>query len=164
MIGKERAIELTEKLLWMTQEYVQLAGMPKSYGTDERFYSLDIHLIHSIGTEPGSNVTALARKHGISKSAVSQALKKLERRELVRRFKARENRKEVLFDLTERGREAFDAHLRFHKRAEEPFLQEMARFSREEEKAMEKTIDLLLRRAAHVRSLIEDREGQDDVD
>lgn len=158
MIGREKAIGLIEKLLWMTEEYVQLAGMPKSYGTDDRFHSLDIHMIHSIGLNSGINVTQLARKHGISKSAVSQALRKLERRELVRRYQVPENRKEVLFDLTERGKAAFEAHMAFHQEAEGPFVEEMARFSDEEAGAMEKMIDLLMRRAEHVRRLIEEQE------
>lgn len=159
MIGRERAIELIEKMLWMTEEYVRLAGTSKSYGTGDRFHRLDIHLLHSIGLESGINVTELAKKHGISKSAVSQALRKLEKKALVKRYQLAENRKEILFCLTTRGKCAFEAHMEFHRKAEDPFIEEMANFSEDEALGTEKVIDLLLRRASHVRELIDGQEG-----
>lgn len=162
MIGRERALGLVEKVLWMTQQYVQLAGMPKTYGTGDQFHSLDIHLIHCIGRDPGLNVTSLARRLGISKSAVSQALKKLEKRDLVRRFQVPENRKAIRFDLTERGRKAFEAHLNFHRMAEEPFVEELSSISAEEAGSMDRMLDLLMERAEHVRMLIVEQEGNDE--
>lgn len=161
MIGEKKALEMIEKILWMTEEYVQIAAMPKHYGTGDLFHNLDIHIIHTIGKNRGINVTGLARKHSISKSAVSQAIAKLQRRGLVRRYQVPENRKEVLFELTDRGERAFEAHLDFHMRAETPYINELARFSREESAMVEKVIDLLMRRARHVRTLILNKEAEE---
>jgi DNA-binding MarR family transcriptional regulator len=153
MIGEEKALRLIERVLWMTDEYADLAGRPKSYGTPHRFHRLDIHLIHSIGKNPGINITELSRLHRISKSAVSQAVRKLEKRGLVRRYQLAENRKEMLFDLTEEGQKAFAAHERFHQTFEVPYLKELAAFSAAEAAAVEKLLGLLRRRAEAVRAL-----------
>ncbi len=59
----------------------------------------------------------------------------------------------MLFDLTEEGQKAFAAHERFHQTFEAPYLRELAAFSAAESEAVEKLIDLLLRRAEAVRAL-----------
>ena len=74
--------------------------------------------IDTIGHHPGINVTELAKNHKITKSAVSQAVKKFEKRELIIRSKAPGNLKEVLFSLTETGRIAYKAHTVFHEKIE----------------------------------------------
>lgn len=142
-----------EKLLWLIEDYVQLAASPKSYGTDMLFYRLDIHLIETIGANEGINVTELAGIHGITKSAVSQAVRKLEKRDFVRRYQRPDNKKEILFALTELGHTAFKAHRAFHHEVEGRVIEELADFSDEEKRAIERLMDLLKRRAARIRSL-----------
>jgi len=153
MIGKEKAYELIGRLLWTIEEYVQMAAEPKRYGTDRLYHRLEIHLLDTIGKREGINVTELAQAHGITKSAVSQAVRKLEHKGLIERYKAPENRKEVLFRITARGREPFEAHIAFHKSVEGPFTENLARFSEEEARGIRKLMDLLDRRAALVREL-----------
>ena len=152
-IGEERAYKLMEELLWTIEEYVSLAAVPKSYGTELKFFRLDIHLIGTVGNNPGINVTEIARIHKITKSAVSQAMKKLVSRGLVHRFQVPENRKEVLFELTDTGRAAFNAHRAFHERVEKPYVSEIASFQETDEAGIRKLLDLLSRRAAEVRRL-----------
>ena len=112
-LGKEETYRLVEQLLWIIEDYFVLASTPKTYGTDTLYHRLDIHLIDTIGKNEGSNVTEIARIHKITKSAVSQAVKKLEKRDLVARYQAPENRKEVLFRLTEEGKKSFQRSPRF---------------------------------------------------
>ncbi len=153
MIGKDTAQQLMEELLWLIEDYVQIASSPKSYGTDMQFHRLDIHLIDSIGSMDGINVTELARRHSITKSAVSQAVRKLEKRGLVERYQRPDNKKEILFSLTDRGQTAFHAHREYHRKVEGNVIEELAAFSHSESAAVEKLIDLLQRRAARVREL-----------
>lgn len=110
---------LLEKLMRLINIYQEHEAIPRNYGTDEVYYSLEIHTIHIIGKNPGINVTEIASWHGISKSAVSKVIKKLERKEAVFRYKAPDNNKEVLFELTEKGKEAYIGHIEHHKRQEE---------------------------------------------
>lgn len=144
---------MMEELLWLIEDYVQLAAVPKSYGTDMRFHRLDIHLIETVGAFEGINVTELARKHKITKSAVSQAVRKLEKRELVQRYQRPDNKKEILFKLTDRGKTAFHAHREYHRSIEGQVIEEVTDWSEAEAEAIRKLIDLMKRRAAKVRSL-----------
>ncbi len=153
MIGETNANTLMEKLLWLIEEYVQIAASPKTYGTDMQFHRLDIHLIDSIGAVEEINVTELARRHSITKSAVSQAVKKLEKRGLVERYQRPDNKKEYLFQLTEPGKTAFRAHREYHREVEGFVLNELAAFSEIEAEAVEKLIRLLHRRAEKVREM-----------
>ena len=149
MIGKDKAYALAERALWLIEEYVTIAAQPRSYGTDMKFHRLDIHLIHSIGTTPGINVTELAEKHGITKSAVSQAVKNLEHRKLIERFQSADNRKTVRFRLLERGTIAFEAHNRFHRESETPYLRRLADLSPAEARGAEKLLEILEDRAEY---------------
>lgn len=153
MIGTEKAYSLMESLLWLMEDYVQLAATPKSYGTDMLFHRLDIHLIETIGANEGINVTELARKHGITKSAVSQGVRKLENRDLVRRYQRPDNRKEILFTLTDKGRTAFLSHREFHGKVETLGIEELAGFEQEEAEGIRKLIDLMKRRAVRIRKM-----------
>ena len=151
MIGFEDAYKLGERFLWLLEEYVAIASIPKSYGTGMQFYRLDIHLIHSIGMNPGINVTELSKKHSITKSAVSQAVKKLEKRALIERYQSSENRKEILFRLTEKGRSAFDAHNSYHETSETQYIEQIARMSEEEARGIDNFIRIMSERAENIR-------------
>ncbi len=153
MIKKEEAHAIIEKLLWTIEDYINLAATPKSYGSDKKYNRLEIHLIDTVGRYPGINVTVLAQKHEISKSAVSQAVKKIEARGLLERFKIPENKKEVLFRLTEDGQRAFRAHKDFHAQVETPFIEEIESFTRKEADGVLKLLDLMHRRSLLVREL-----------
>ena len=152
MIGTENAYKMAERVLWLIEEYVAIASIPKSYGTEMTFHRLDIHLIHTIGMNPGINVTELSRKHAITKSAVSQAVKKLEKRKLVERFQSPENKKEILFRLADKGRVAFDAHRSYHANSEQKYIEELAGLTEEEAAGVEKLVDVLSRRAENIRT------------
>src|SRR6056297_3476791 len=95
--------QLLESFFRIVNHFSVIERNPKKYGTDELFHKLEIHTIHAIGENPGINVTELAKWHGITKSAVSQVVKKLEKRGLIYRYNAPDNAKEVLFKLTDKG-------------------------------------------------------------
>jgi len=154
MINTEQAYMLAEQVLWLIEDYIGLASQPKRYGTDMLFHRLDIHLIHTIGERPGINVTELATSHDITKSAVSQAVKKLERRHLVERYKREENKKEVLFRLTETGSVAYNAHRSFHENSERTFVEALSHLTEEEAQTVRKLVGILQDRAERVRQLI----------
>ncbi len=151
MIGNEKAYKIAERVLWLIEEYIAVAFIPKNYGTDMSFHRLDIHLIHTIGNNPGINVTELAKKHSITKSAVSQAVKKLEKRNLIERYQSPENRKEILFKLTDDGKIGFEAHRDYHSRTEQVYIDGLARFTEEEAAGVHKLIEILSQRAGNIR-------------
>ena len=85
-----------------------------SFGTGVLMYRREIHTIQAIGRNPGINVTALAEYMGVTKGAVSQIIKKLNKKGLVRKTHATGNAKEAILELTDLGWIGFHNHEKFH--------------------------------------------------
>jgi DNA-binding MarR family transcriptional regulator len=85
----------------------------RDYDTGSSLYKVEIHTIQAIGENPGINSSALARRMGVTKSAVSQTLNKLDGKSLVRKIPSADARESGL-ELTELGWKGFYAHERFH--------------------------------------------------
>lgn len=138
----ERILEILLKLINIFKDY---ETAPRGYGTDEVFYSLEIHTIHVIGKNSEINLTEIANWLGISKSAVSKVVKKLASKGAIYRYKAPSNKKEVLFGLTESGNKAYFGHLEHHKKHEESLF-----------KMLDALPDEKLQNAEEVLSIIEE--------
>jgi DNA-binding MarR family transcriptional regulator len=85
-----------------------------SFGTGVLMHTREIHTVQAIGHHPGINVTKLAEHTGVTKGAVSQTLKKLIKKGLVRKTHAPGNDKEVVLELTDIGWIGFRNHEKFH--------------------------------------------------
>lgn len=85
-----------------------------SFGTGVLMHTKEIHTVQAIGQHSGINVTKLAKYAGVTKGAVSQTLKKLIRKGLVRKTHAPGNDKEVVLELTDLGWIGFHNHEKFH--------------------------------------------------
>jgi DNA-binding MarR family transcriptional regulator len=85
---------------------------PMDYETGYPLYKSEIHTIDFIGRHPELNISELAEEMGITKSAVSQIITKLNQKKLImkKRYK-----KEVLVFLTEEGVRAFNGHKKYHE-------------------------------------------------
>lgn len=93
---------------------------PRQYGSNVTLYAAEVHMLEIIGDRPGIMSTELATRLAISKGAVSQTLKKLAEKSLVRKSAAADGRAAALF-LTEEGEKVWQAHQALH----EPMLQEL---------------------------------------
>ena len=85
---------------------------PMDYDTGYPLFKSEIHMIDFIGRFPDLNISELAYKTGMTKSAASQVIAKLNRKKLI--IKKRE-RKEVYPYLTDEGQRAFDGHKKYHE-------------------------------------------------
>lgn len=87
-------------------------------------------------------MSALAKRLGVTKGAVTQMVARLESRDLVRRTTHPDDFRAVMVSLTEKGESAFLAHQELH----ENFYQELyAQFDRTEIEIFEKCIEKLVR-------------------
>jgi len=93
---------------------------PRQYGNNVTLYAAEVHMLETIGDRPGIMSTELAARLAISKGAVSQTLKKLAEKGLVRKSAATDGRAAALF-LTEDGEKVWKAHQALH----EPMLREL---------------------------------------
>ena len=94
----------------------QLERTPRRWGTEESLSSTEIHLIEVIG-EGGTpySVTELAHLFGVTKGAVSQTLKRLEKKGLTIKRPDPDNASRSRVALTAKGRTAHGAHRRWHE-------------------------------------------------
>jgi len=92
----------------MKRHTVKFAGVTYS--------ATEIHLIDTIGRHPDANVTELANHQGVTKSAISQKLKKLEQHNFIKRSHYPDNAKEIKVELTDLGWKAFEMHMAYHKK------------------------------------------------
>ena len=107
----------------------QLERMPRDFGVGHLLYPSEVHVVDSIGKNPGIKLTDLAKTLGITKGAVPKIIRKLEAKGLVVRYQAEKNNKEVLFRLTDLGRKAGDGHTQFHKKFDRNIKQKLALLS-----------------------------------
>ena len=75
----------------------------------------EIHLTEIIGDNEGLSVTGLAKLLGVTKGAVSQNLKKLEKKGLTTKEEDPENLSRSTVRLTSKGKAAYYAHRNWHE-------------------------------------------------
>lgn len=84
--------------------------VPRNYGTDDTYTSLEVHTLKYIADHPGITVTELARDHGKTKGAISQILKKIESKGLVYRKTDPTNDNRQLLYITDKGTHLDQTH------------------------------------------------------
>jgi DNA-binding MarR family transcriptional regulator len=97
----------------------------RDYGTGDLLHPSEIHTLQAVGDSEGINITGLAERLGITKSGVSQMVRKLEAKGLVERMKKPGNDKEILLGMTEKGKTAYHEHERYHRGIQEIFNKEL---------------------------------------
>lgn len=90
----------------------------KYFGTDIEIFYSEIHMIRDIKENAGLHITALAEKMNITKGAVSQMVKRLEKKGLVEKYSLDENLSKCFVRLTKKGEKADREHLRLHREAD----------------------------------------------
>ncbi|MEG0249359.1 MAG: MarR family transcriptional regulator [Peptostreptococcus sp.] len=93
---------------------VNLDKKTRYYGTDVPIFYSEIHVIMTIAEHPGIHVGGLADILGVTKGAVSEILKKLERKALVLKEIDDLNLSRYSLSLTEKGEMAHKNHMHYH--------------------------------------------------
>jgi len=86
------------------------------YGTGDRLSPVEAPTIQAVGDNQGLNLTALARAMSVTKATMSERVKRLAKRGLLRKSRAIDNRKEILITLTEQGRLVQKGHEEMHRK------------------------------------------------
>jgi DNA-binding MarR family transcriptional regulator len=89
---------------------------PKDFGSGDLLHCSEIHTIMTIGKNKDINPTTLSLLLGISKSAISQMISRLVRKNLVEKHRDPDNDKEILLRLSPRGTIACLGHEQHHAR------------------------------------------------
>ncbi|PAY14585.1 MarR family transcriptional regulator [Bacillus sp. 7705b] len=105
-----------------------------------------IHVIDCIGQHEPINNTGIAKKMNLSKANVTKISTKLIKEEFINSYQLTDNKKEVYFKLTRKGRQIFDLHEKLHKKKELAFYQFLDSFSQDEQHAVLKFLEQLTSR------------------
>jgi DNA-binding MarR family transcriptional regulator len=111
----KRIRKLGDTFLRVAGKFCENQKQPRKYGLDEKLYPSEIHLIALIGNNPQKGVTRLAEMSGITKGAISQTLKKLEDKGLVKKLPDPDSGVRIVLELTNKGKIAFYSHERMHE-------------------------------------------------
>jgi DNA-binding MarR family transcriptional regulator len=93
----------------------KLKKYPRTFGADEQLRSAEIHLIELIGDNQGMSVTGLAKLREVTKGAVSQNLKRLERKGFTQKQDDPANNSRSIVSLTGKGKISYDVHKAWHE-------------------------------------------------
>ncbi len=104
-----------EQFFRLINLYISAEGTPQNYGGDTLLSRAEIHTLEVVGNNPGLSVTELARRQGISKSAVSQMLARLEAKYLVVHVNAPGSGRDTTIELSSAGRTAYENHAAGHR-------------------------------------------------
>jgi len=100
----------------IVQLAAKLEKMPRRFGTDEPLTSREIHIIEVSGdNDEMFSVTDLAKLLGITKGAVSQNLKRMEKKGLTVKIPDPKNSSRSIVKLTSKGKTAYYAHRHWHE-------------------------------------------------
>jgi DNA-binding MarR family transcriptional regulator len=95
--------------------FKNLESTPRDFGSGNLLFKSEVHTLSAIGFNPGINLTSLAAEMSVSKSAVSKFVRKLLDKHLIQKYIEEDNKKEVIFYLTDIGKTVFEGHEAFKK-------------------------------------------------
>jgi len=114
MTARQNLLKISETWIRVLNKMDAHEKSPKDFGSGDMLHCSEIHTLMAIGKNPDVNLTNLSRLLGISKSAISQMVSKLAKKDLVEKHRDMENDKEVLLHLTPRGTIAYLGHEQHH--------------------------------------------------
>ena len=95
-------------------KYDILEKTPIDLGTGDKLSAVHVHTLEAIGKHYGNTVTALSNYFMVTKGAVSQVITRLYQKGYVRKTRRNGNDKEIILELTAKGRRVFDLHEQYN--------------------------------------------------
>ena len=136
-------------LLSLVNQFYKLERQCRNFGTDVEIHLGEIQMIMTIHNAQGIHVNGLAQKLGITKGSVSEMLRKLERKGLVRKEKDPLKMTRLNIYLTDKGLLAHQNHICLHQKLDNLVLEAAAEHGPELLKSFTSLLnDILMRLAA----------------
>ena len=116
-------------LLRIAKMYSRIEEMPIPVDEGVEISTREAHTIQAVGEHEGMNFTQVASHFGITKSAASQMITKLVKRDFLLKKQAVHSNKEFELSLTPLGWKAFRAHEQFHGKDMSDLVERLSAFS-----------------------------------
>ncbi len=133
MVDREEVFnELMETLYETSRLISSYEGIPRKYGTDDELYLVEVHTLNLIGDQGKTNTTEIAEMTNRTKSAVSQMVDKLLKKGLVEKYRNPDNHRELIIELTPKGKIVYQYHKVLDKRNYGRNLRYLTQFTTED--------------------------------
>jgi DNA-binding MarR family transcriptional regulator len=144
--GTDPAVdEIVDHLIRIFNKAAAIEREPVDIGHGVLLHPSEVHLIDIAGRYPAESVSAHADRLGVTKGAVSQTAKKLEKKGYLERIHEEGDRRSVVLRLTERGNEAFEWHRAYHSSVNGEIAGVISGFSRHDRDNLCRVLDRLER-------------------
>ena len=112
--GGGRHSRISHALLKMILEFNKIERSKHQYGTERKLFFSEIHMIQFIKEHEGLHISSMAEKLSITKGAVSQIARKLQKKGMIVKETDPTNQTRILLHLTPEGELAYEAHEAMH--------------------------------------------------
>ncbi|MEC0226756.1 MarR family transcriptional regulator [Paenibacillus alba] len=123
-------LHLTEDI--STTEIEEFANLARLQGLASFPNLTGIHVIDCIGNNEPINNTSIAEKMNLSKANITKVSTQLHTEGFIKRSQMNDNKKEVYFSLSPKGRQVFEAHTMMHEKMKRKFFDDLNSFSESE--------------------------------
>ena len=127
----KEAVRLIENLYATERVITAMGKEPKRYGTEELFYTNEVHTLKMIAQYEGITQKELTEKMFRTKGATSVMIKKLEKKGLIIRREDEEDARILQLYLTEKGKAVNDFHMKYDENRISIWMEKL-NFSEEE--------------------------------
>lgn len=124
--------ELMDSVYKLTYSVHEYEMIPRTYGTDDLFYMVEMHTLEIIADNEGLTATEIVQMTNRTRGAVSQMLEKLTVKGLIERNKNPDNLREQFIRLTEKGHIVNTYHKTLDKCQYNKYLKIMSEFKDED--------------------------------
>ena len=130
MESKQDLIRSTiHDLIRVAKMYSRIEELPITVHEELEITTREAHTIQTVGENELISITQLASYFGITKSAASQMVTRLVKKNLLFKKQAPHSNKEFQLSLTEPGWQAFKAHEQFHGKDMSEVMKRLSGFS-----------------------------------
>ncbi len=114
--------DIISQLRRIARKKSDLDNRPNHYGTGRIMLAAEMYLLEMLGAHEGMSMTRLAELMQLTKGAVSQTFKKLEKKGLVKKYSDPANASRALLYLSPEGKKTLKAHEKWHHEKDGGFM------------------------------------------
>ncbi|GKV65881.1 MULTISPECIES: MarR family transcriptional regulator [unclassified Sporosarcina] len=111
MVKREKVFNELMDTLYETSRLISTyESIPRTYGTEDELYMVEVHTLNVIGDHKKITTTEIAEMTNRTKSAVSQMVEKIVKKDLAMKYRNPNNYRELIIELTPKGEIIYDYH------------------------------------------------------
>lgn len=109
---RQKLTEMIETFVRICNKYTAVSSRPLDYGSGDLLFPSEIHMLNHISIKREQSISEIGRYFGISRSAASQTVMKLEKKGFCTKSK-KINQRNIYIELTDKGKRALNVFLNY---------------------------------------------------